>query len=35
MRGVEIMISWRYGLLGSALRVLTVFMECTIRGESI
>ena len=35
MKGMDIMGSRRYRLLGSALRVLTVFMECTIRGESI
>ena len=32
--GVEPMISWRYGLQGSALRVLPVSKECTIQAES-
>lgn len=33
--GSGIMINWRYGLLGSALRVLTVFMEFVIRADFV
>ena len=33
--GSGIMISWHYGVLGSALRVLTVCMEFIIRADFV
>ena len=35
MKDVESMIRWCYRLLGSALRVLVVFMEYVVRLESV